>query len=96
VDEALGVFVDAIAKHDPRMAHVYLDVSGIAGYGEWEKKANLIAERIRQIGVSRILFGADGASGGNLRHERLGSIRKLPLTDEEFRVIASNVAPYMK
>src|SRR6266481_5479707 len=31
VDQALGVFVDAIAKHDPRMAHVYLDVSGIAG-----------------------------------------------------------------
>jgi predicted TIM-barrel fold metal-dependent hydrolase len=33
VDEALAVFVDAIARQDPRMAHVYFDVSGVAGYG---------------------------------------------------------------
>jgi uncharacterized protein len=97
VDEALGVFVDAIAKHDSHMVHVYFDVSGVAGYGEWEKRANLIAERIRLIGVSRILFGADGATGGNLApREAWEAFRKLPLTDEEFRIIATNVAPYMK
>lgn len=38
VDQALSVFVDAIAKNDLRMARVYFDVSGVAGYGEWEKR----------------------------------------------------------
>ena len=97
VDEALGVFVDAIRKHDPRMAHVYFDVSGTAGYGKWTDKASLLAERIRQLGVSRILFGSDGATGDNLApREAWEAFRKLPLTDEEFRAIAANVAPYMK
>ena len=34
VDEALGVYADAIANRDPRMAHLYFDVSGVAGVGE--------------------------------------------------------------
>src|SRR5690349_12607216 len=49
IDEALGVFVDAIQKRDPRMAHVYFDVSGIVGYGKWADKSSLIAKRIRQL-----------------------------------------------
>lgn len=75
VDEALSVFGDAIAKNDPRMNHVYFDVSGVAGYGEWEKKAELIAKRIRQLGTKRVLFGSDGYGGGNLL---LRSTRGLP------------------
>jgi len=97
VDEALSVFVDAIAKHDARMARVYFDVSGVAGYGKWTEKAALISKRIRELGVGRILYGSDGAAGDNLPpREAWEAFRKLPLTDAEFRTIATNVAPYLK
>lgn len=95
-DEALSVFIEAIARHDPRMTHVYFDVSGIAGYGKWTEKAELIVARIRQIGIERILFGSDGARGGGLSpNDAWQKFLQLPLSDTEARKIASNVAPYM-
>src|SRR5204863_6871406 len=35
VDEALGVYADAIAAKDPRTARGYFEVSGVAGVGAW-------------------------------------------------------------
>jgi predicted TIM-barrel fold metal-dependent hydrolase len=97
IDEALGVFVQAIAKRDTRMAHVYFDASGVTGLGQWEDKINVVATRIRQLGVQRVLYGSDGAAGDNLRpREAWAAFRKLPLTEEEFTTIASNVVPYMR
>ena len=97
VDEALMVFVAAIAQHDPRLTKVYFDVSGVAGYGEWEKKTEAIAVRIRQLGVERVLFGSDGFGGGNLApQDAWAAFRRLPLSEEEFRTIATNVTPYMR
>ena len=96
VDEALSVFVDAVARKDPAMAHVYFDVSGVT-LGKWTEKAALIAKRIRELGVDRILYGSDGAAGGNLApREAWAAIRQLPLTEGEFQTIATNVAPYMR
>ena len=96
-DEALSVFVDAIARKDPRMDRVYFDISGIAGYGKWMDHADRVAERIRQLGMQRILYGSDGARGGGLApREAWATLRQLPLSDDEFRAIASNVAPYMR
>ena len=43
VDEALGVLADAVTAHDPRMAHVYFEISGVAGIGKWRDRAVLIA-----------------------------------------------------
>jgi predicted TIM-barrel fold metal-dependent hydrolase len=97
VDEALGMFVDAIAAKDPRMKNVYFEVSGVAGVGEWRGKSDRIATRIRQLGISRILYGSDSAVGpGRKPAEAWASFRELPLTDAEFRVIAANVAPYLR
>jgi len=97
VDQAVAVFVEAIAKHDSRMAHVYFDVSGVAGLGRWIEQVSLIAQRIREIGVERILYGSDGAGGGNLTpRDAWRSFRQLPLSDAEFRTIESNVAPYLR
>jgi predicted TIM-barrel fold metal-dependent hydrolase len=97
IDEVLSVFVQAIAKGDTRMAHVYFDASGVAGLGQWEDKINVVATRIRQLGVQRVLYGSDGAAGDNLRpREAWAAFRKLPLSEEEFATIASNVAPYMR
>jgi predicted TIM-barrel fold metal-dependent hydrolase len=97
IDQALAVFVAAIANHDARMAHIYFDVSGVAGLGDWRKQGSLIAARIREIGVERILYGSDGAGGGNLTPRGAwAAFRQLPLTEAEFRTIASNIAPYMQ
>jgi predicted TIM-barrel fold metal-dependent hydrolase len=96
IDEALGVFVDAIAKHDPRMAHVYFDISGITGIGRWKEKGELIATRVRELGLSRVLYGSDGAVPGNTPREHWARFRQLPLSDTEFRTIEANIAPYMK
>jgi hypothetical protein len=55
------------------------------------------AFRIRQLGIDRMLFGSD--SGSKVMpgvREAWAAIRQLPLTDAEFRTIASNIAPYMK
>jgi predicted TIM-barrel fold metal-dependent hydrolase len=97
VDSALSVFIDAIARHDVRMANAYFDICGVAGMGRWKEKRALIVERIRQVGISRILWGSDGAFGGGMSPvQALQAYRELPLTNEEFHTIDTNVAPYMR
>jgi len=95
VDQALSVFIDAIERKDPRMKNVYFDVCGIAIRGMWEDKADLIVQRIRQIGTKRVLYGSDAAVPGNLPKETLPQWHQLPLTQEEFRLIENNIAPYI-
>jgi predicted TIM-barrel fold metal-dependent hydrolase len=97
VDSAVSLFIDAIARQDARMANVYFDICGVAGIGRWKEKKTLIARRIRQIGISRILWGSDGAFGGGMiPAQALQAYRELPLTSEEFHTINTNVAPYMR
>jgi predicted TIM-barrel fold metal-dependent hydrolase len=93
-DEALSVFIYAIAHHDMRVAHVYFDISGVAGLGNWESKKEQIALRIHQVGVQRILFGSDGAWSSFTPGKAIAAYEELPLTEEEFRTINSNVPPY--
>ena len=97
VDEALGEFIKAFRAKDPRVAHVWMDVSGIAGYGDWREKAPVIAQRIREVGLARVLYGSDSANGGGLSPQAAwAAFRELPLSEEQFRTIATNVAPYMR
>src|SRR5207302_11456974 len=67
-EDALAVFAEAISKHDPRTKHLYFDVSGAVGFalGIPVDKADLIARRLREIGLDRILYGSDTPGGGNL------------------------------
>lgn len=96
IDEALAVFVDAIAKHDPRMQRVYFDASGVIGVEKPGDKLDLIATRIRQIGPERVLYGSDGALPPAYTPKKAWeAFRRLPLTDAEFQIIANNRAPYM-
>jgi hypothetical protein len=96
-DEVMGVFIDALAKKDPRVRQLCFDVSGVAGLGNWRSRAALIAVRLAAVGAERILYGTDGAGGPNPTPEQgWAAFRELPLTDPEFQAIAANVAPYMR
>lgn len=95
-DVALQVFIQAIQEHDPRMTHAFFDISAVAGVGDWRAHKSTIVQRIRQIGLERILWGSDGAFGGGMTPaEALAAFRELPLTPVEFQQILSNRAPYL-
>jgi uncharacterized protein len=96
IDEALAVFVEAIANHDPRMKNVYFDASGIIGVDKPSDKLSLIATRIRQLGLDRVLYGSDGALPPAYTPQKAWeAFRRLPLTEAEFKIVANNRAPYM-
>ena len=58
-DQALQVFVDAIARKDPRAERLWFDVTTVVFPTTPAERAALIAQRIRELGVQRILFGSD-------------------------------------
>jgi predicted TIM-barrel fold metal-dependent hydrolase len=96
VEPALLVFVEAIRAGDPRMKHVWFDVTGMANAeATAEQKAHL-AGRIRQLGVERVLYGSDAPTPENPPASGWETFRTLPLTDAEFRTIATNLAPYVR
>ena len=96
VEEALGVFAQAAAARDSRIRNVWFDVSGLGGLGDSPEVSLRVATRIRQLGVHRVLFGSDGAVGGNSPLASWRAFQKLPLTEREFTVIKRNVPPYMR
>ena len=54
--------------------------------------------RLRQIGMGRVLYGTDMAGDGNVPPRESWTLlrTRLPLTVEELRTVATNVAPYMR
>ena len=95
-DEALEVFVKAVAENDARMRNVYFDVSGISGVGSSPEISARLATRIRQLGPRRVLFGSDAAVRGNSPMFSLTAFRMVPLSKSEFTTIVENVPPYLK
>jgi predicted TIM-barrel fold metal-dependent hydrolase len=100
-DEAMAVFAEAIAAGDSRTRNLYFDATTNVTTKTTAENAALIVSRIRQVGVQRVLFGADlatGLPGGNPQpREAWTTFRTmLPLTDAELGAIAANVPPYMR
>jgi predicted TIM-barrel fold metal-dependent hydrolase len=94
MDAALDVFMAAIGRQDPRVKNLWFDIALIAGN---ESQGPRIAERLRALGLARILYGSDGGDPTDPpAKEMLAIWRKLPLTPEEFRAIEANTAPYLK
>jgi hypothetical protein len=99
VEEVVGVFVEAIEKGDPRTKNLWFDVTTVAtpfmmaGTESANARANLVATRIRQVRVDRILYGSDA---GTKPKDGWEVFRKLPLSEAEFLTIANNVPPYMR
>jgi predicted TIM-barrel fold metal-dependent hydrolase len=97
-DDALKVFADAAAAGNPLMKNLYFDVTGSVSGTQPAATYELLAQRMRTIGLERILFGSDlplhpldppGAAWAKFR-------RYIPLTDDELRIIANNLAPYAR
>jgi predicted TIM-barrel fold metal-dependent hydrolase len=96
-DSALSVFTDAVARRDPRMKNVWFDATTVVRPGMSPDELQTIAARIRQLGVERVLYGSDAAMSPEA-YPQAGweAFRRLPLTEDEFKAIASTVAPYMR
>ena len=93
--EAMAVLAEAVENGDPQTGRLWFDVATVVDPNISEANAALIAQRIRQVGVERILYGSDAAVGDNLRpREGWAAFRRLPLADHEFATIAANLAPY--
>ena len=96
-DNAMAFLADAVHRKDPRTRRLWFDVAGIMDSSVTTAQAALMVQRIRRVGVDRILFGSDAAVGGNLRpREQWAAFRRLPLTPDELDRIAHNVAPYFR
>jgi predicted TIM-barrel fold metal-dependent hydrolase len=96
-DSALGVLAEAIRRHDPRMKRVWFDVATVVPGNASPAELRRIADRIRQLGIGRVLYGSDAAASPDT-YPRAGwaAFRRLPLDEKEFRRIAANVTPYMR
>jgi predicted TIM-barrel fold metal-dependent hydrolase len=96
-DQALQVFVDAIARKDPRAQQLWFDVTTVVMPKTPPEVAVLIARRIRELGVQRVLFGSDAPTEDSVAPKAAwAAFRTLPLTEAEFQTIASNMPPYMR
>lgn len=93
-DEALEVFAKALSAGDPRTKNLCFDIATVAD-GQSDEVLQTFAERIRQVGLSRVLYGTD-AGPPPARQSWRNFRATVPLTEEELRTIAGNVAPYLR
>jgi predicted TIM-barrel fold metal-dependent hydrolase len=96
-NEALSVFADAVANKMPGTERLLFDVTTRVDLNISLEDAKDAAAQMRKIGLDRILFGSDAATGGNLPpRQAWAALRQLPLNDAEIQLIANNVAPYLR
>ena len=96
VDAVMDVFVDAIAKKDPRMRNVWFDVTTVVHPVNPPETTVKLARLIRQIGVKRVVYGSDAPLSGNLKpKESWAEMSKLGLSEKEIKTIAGNRVPYL-
>ena len=98
-DEVTAVYADAAAAGDPRLRNVIFDITQTVLPDSSQSAETLarIAATLRRIGLQRIVFGTDMIVGSNPPpREQWRAVRRLPLTDEELRVVARNVPAYLR
>jgi hypothetical protein len=77
---------------------LYFDVADAALVASTPELAQVVADRIRQIGLDRIFYGSDAAFGNHPdpRGSWAAFRKGIPLSAAEFEKIARNVAPYLR
>lgn len=95
-EPALTVYADAISSGHPAAKNLYFEVAQASAIARGDEH-HMLARRIRQIGLDRIYYGSDGTAFGGApprvmwRHFR----KHMPFTEDELKIIASNVAPFV-
>lgn len=90
-DEVMAVFAAAAQRKDPHTRNLYFDVATNVTDEITPAEATLVTQRIRQVGVSRVLYGSDlNPPGGSIRQGWEIFRTKLPLTPVELQTIANN------
>jgi predicted TIM-barrel fold metal-dependent hydrolase len=97
-DDILALFADACAAGDPRVRNVYFDLATVVDESVSEEMLAKLAAHLRRIGLDRVLYGSDMPTGSRLPPVSAWAVtrRLLPLTDDELRIVAGNVAPYLR
>jgi predicted TIM-barrel fold metal-dependent hydrolase len=92
----LATLAQAVQQRAPGTRNLWFDVASIVTADTTPGEAQEIAQRIRQIGAARVLFGSDAAQGANLRPRAAwAAFLTLPLSEAEVARIARNVPPYV-
>jgi predicted TIM-barrel fold metal-dependent hydrolase len=96
--EAMVVLAEAASRGDAAMKNVYFDVATNIHPGSPPEWVEFMTARMRQIGMSRLLYGSDAAIGDNpVPVVYWRALRdKSGLTPSELGTIANNVAPYLR
>ena len=90
-DEVMAVFAAAAERKDQRMDNLYFDVATNVTEETTPADAAVIAQRIRQVGPRRVLYGSDlSPPGGSIRQGWEIFRAKVPLTAAELQQIANN------
>ncbi|TMB08943.1 MAG: hypothetical protein E6J64_00595 [Deltaproteobacteria bacterium] len=97
-EEALAVYADAVSAGDPRTRNLFFDIAEIAyAVSKSPEALPKVVSRMRQIGLRRILYGSDGPVAESATPlESWKRTQTLPLTVDELRIVASNLAPYLR
>ena len=90
----LNAFEAHIARHDTATRHVMFDISEAVTDKTTAEDAAAYVVVLRKIGVSRFLTGSDFDGRTSKEADQLFR-EKLPLTQEEWRTIARNCAPWL-
>ena len=96
-DEVMAAFGEAAERNDPRMRNIYFDVASNVTAELTPEELAMVARRIRQVGVRRVLYGSDlGPPGGSIRAGWEIFRDRTPLTAAELRTIADNVTRFAR
>jgi predicted TIM-barrel fold metal-dependent hydrolase/pimeloyl-ACP methyl ester carboxylesterase len=94
-DEVMAVFAAAAEREDPRMETLYFDVASNVTEEIQPADAALIAERIRQLGTGRVLYGSDlSPPGGSIARGWELFRTNVPLNETELQQIARNLTRF--
>lgn len=94
--EVLATLAQAAERREAGTRNLWFDVASIVGRDIGPDDAAEVARRLRQIGMTQVLYGTDSAQGDNLRpREAWAAFLRLPLSQEEFAQVARNLPPYL-
>lgn len=97
-EEAMVVLARAASAGEPAMKNVLFDVATNIHPQSPKRDREFMVARMRQIGMSRLVYGSDGTAGDNpVPAQYWNALRnKSGLSADELQAIVGNVAPYLR